>query len=264
MTNLKSPVCLLLALSILIMADVAHAQSVTSSALTGSVESQAEATPLRGAQIELVHEPTGSTYEFTTGESGRFRFTGLRPGGPYTVIVSRSGFQSARNEGITLGLQQTATLNIRLQQLSGEEKEPVYELEAFEVIGEDQNLVFIESNQGTSTRIDSETIRSLPSVTRSLSDITRLDPRIVVYDRDSGQVSAGGRNTRYNSLLIDGVPTNDSFGLSESGLPALKQPFSLDSIAEVSVQHSPYSVENAGFTGAAFMPTIGMRTWWAI
>jgi hypothetical protein len=71
------------------------------------------------------------------------------------------------------------------------------------------------------------------------------------FDEDSGTLSAGGKNTRYNSLLIDGVPTNDSFGLSDSGLPALKQPFSLEAIAEVSVQISPYSVENAGFTGAA-------------
>jgi hypothetical protein len=61
----------------------------------------------------------------------------------------------------------------------------------------------------------------------------------------------GGKNTRYNSLLIDGVPTNDSFGLSESGLPALKQPLSLESIAEISVQLSPYTLERAGFTGAS-------------
>jgi hypothetical protein len=74
---------------------------------------------------------------------------------------------------------------------------------------------------------------------------------MATFDEDSGTVSAAGKNTRYNSLLIDGVPTNDSFGLSESGLPALKQPFSLEAISEVSVQISPYTVENAGFTGAS-------------
>jgi len=91
----------------------------------------------------------------------------------------------------------------------------------------------------------------LPTVTRSLTDFTRLDPRISVYDRDSGAISASGSNTRYNSLLIDGVPTNDTFGLNANGLPSLKQPFSLDAISEISVQLSPYSVEEAGFTGAA-------------
>lgn len=238
-------------LGLLIAPSVLFGQSVTSSALAGSIRSEAGTEPLSGVNIQLVHNPTGSSYGFVTDSSGRFRFTGLRPGGPYTINVRKQGYLSAREEGITLGLQQTATLNIRMKESDREGEEPVFELEAFEVIGEEQNLVFIESNQGTNTRIDAETIRSIPSVTRSLSDITRLDPRMAVYDRDSGQVSAGGRNTRYNSLLIDGVPTNDSFGISASGLPALKQPFALDSIAEISVQHSPYSVENAGFTGAA-------------
>ncbi|HKJ90698.1 MAG TPA: hypothetical protein VJ960_06160, partial [Oceanipulchritudo sp.] len=129
--------------------------------------------------------------------------------------------------------------------------EEVFELEAFEVSAVDQSLIFMSSNQGSGSVIEEEAIRNIPSITRSISDIAKLDSRIAVFDKESGQLSAGGKNTRYNSLLIDGVPTNDSFGISESGLPALKQPFSLEAIAEVSVQFSPYSVENAGFTGAA-------------
>jgi hypothetical protein len=240
-----------LCLLLLLVTTTGHAQSVTSSALSGRVYQTDNGAAIADTDVTLVHEPTGSVYSAQADEDGRYWFRGLRPGGPYTVSFQKSGFKPLRSGNVTLALQQTGTLDAGLESLSSEQRDMVFDLDAFEVVATDQNLVFIESNQGSSTRIDLETINTVPTVTRSLSDIARLDSRMAVYDRDSGQISAGGHNTRYNSLLIDGVPTNDSFGLSESGLPALKQPFSLESVAEVHIQHSPYSVENAGFTGAA-------------
>jgi outer membrane receptor protein involved in Fe transport len=236
----------------------AYGQSVTSSGAAGKITDQVTGDAIPNANILLRHEPTGTTQSANTGLDGRYRFTGMRPGGPYTLEVRKSGYQPLRQTKIQLGLQQTVTLDVKLPPAQPTSKRPqgdegeeqVFELDEFTVNASDQNLVFVESNQGTNTRIDLETINRIPTVQRSLSDIARLDSRIAV-DRETGQISAGGRNTRYNSLLIDGVPTNDSFGLSESGLPALKQPFSLESIAEVKIAHSPYSVENAGFTGAA-------------
>lgn len=249
MKSIRFPVFLVLALLGVVSLS---AQSVTSSGAVGLVSRVDDGRGLSGAQVTLLHEPTGSEYSALADEDGRFRFTGLRPGGPYTLTARMSGFIPSRETDIIIGLQQTATLEVRLRtQPPSSGEDPIFDLEAFEVVASEQSLVFVESNQGASTRISLDTISTLPSVTRSLSDIARLDSRMAVFDRDSGQLSAGGRNTRYNSLLIDGVPTNDSFGLSESGLPALKQPFSLESIAEVQVQHSPYTVENAGFTGAA-------------
>ncbi|MEX0330433.1 MAG: TonB-dependent receptor [Puniceicoccaceae bacterium] len=221
-------------------------QDVTTSNMAGTIMDSTGA-PVSNAQVRATHVPTGTSYSARTSDKGHFRMGGMRVGGPYRVEVEAIGFDPGVRDGISLGLQQTTDVNMRLRA----EGEEVFELEAFEVMAEDQSLIFISSNQGSGSRVSEEEIRNIPSVTRSLSDIAKLDSRIAVFDRDSGQLSAGGKNTRYNSLLIDGVPTNDSFGLSESGLPALKQPFSLEAIAEVSVQFSPYSVENAGFTGAA-------------
>lgn len=223
-----------------------HGQGTTSSSMAGIVL-DADGSPIGGAILTAVHEPTGTRYRIEAGSTGRYRQTGMRIGGPYRVRVQAAGYESATREGITLGLQKTTDVDFRLRAAG----EAVFDLEAFEVTAEDRSLVFVSSNQGSGSLIDEETIRNIPSVTRSLSDIAKLDSRMAVFDKNSGQLSAGGKNTRYNSLLIDGVPTNDSFGISESGLPALKQPFSLEAISEVSVQLSPYSVENAGFTGAA-------------
>lgn len=223
-----------------------HAQSVTSAGIGGRILDTTN-NPIEGARVTALHEPTGASYTEITGANGRFRFHGLRIGGPYRITVSSSGLRTASEGDIHLALGQTRTVDITLYFDDAD----LIELDAFEVVADDHSFVFSSDFMGSGTTLDSEAIAMLPTVTRSLSDITRLDPRIAIYDRDTGQISAGGKNTRYNSLLIDGVPTNDTFGLSPSGLPALKQPFSLEAIAEVSVRLSPYDVSASGFTGAS-------------
>lgn len=235
----------LFAAGFLLASTFTHAQSVTSSGM-GGVVLDPGGDALADVTVTAVHEPSGSRFRARTNNSGRYTMRGLRIGGPYTVTFRGPDGSETIRRGINLNLQQKRTLNVTLQ-TAGD----VFELEAFEVVSNELSSVFNENKQGSSSVIGSGDISMLPTVSRSLNDIVRLDPRMASYDRDSGTVSAGGKNTRYNSLLIDGVPTNDSFGLSKSGLPALKQPFSLESIAEISIQISPYSVENAGFTGAA-------------
>lgn len=223
-----------------------HGQGVTSSGLGGLVMAP-DGAPAGQVTVRAVHEPSGTVFATTSNADGRYRLFGMRVGGPYSVSFSGPDGDSALRSGITLNLQQERILNVRLQSGDGD----VFELEAFEVVSDELSSVFNETKQGSGSVITSADLSRLPSVSRSLNDIVRLDPRMSVFDRDNGTVSAGGKNFRYNTLLIDGVPTNDSFGLSDSGLPALKQPFSLESISEISVQISPYTVENAGFTGAS-------------
>ncbi|MCC5806117.1 MAG: TonB-dependent receptor [Opitutales bacterium] len=221
-------------------------QSVTSSGLGGRVFDFG-GRPVAGATVEVLHEETGGVQTVVTESNGRYRLLGLRVGGPYRITVTAPGYMPASEPNVYLALGQTRTVDVTL----ADDDADIFELDAFEVSGRDQSFLFSSDFMGSGTTLDGEAIAALPSVTRSLSDITRMDPRIAIYDRDTGQISAGGKNTRYNSLLIDGVPTNDTFGLSPSGLPALKQPFSLEAIAEVSVRLSPYDVERAGFTGAS-------------
>ena len=223
----------------------AFGQSSTSSAIGGLI-TDAEGNPLADVRVRLVHEPTDTVVTITTNEAGRYSMRGLRVGGPYRINVSAPGYVRQQQTEIFLPLAGERTVNLRLA-----EDNEVIDLEAFVVETSPDDYLFGENIQGSAFTITEDTLRTLPTIQRSISDFTRLNSRVAVFDRDSGQLSAGGKNTRYNSLLIDGVPTNDSFGLSASGLPALKQPFSLEAISEVSVAISPYNVENAGFTGAA-------------
>jgi hypothetical protein len=74
----------------------AVAQTTTSS-LNGVIydENNVE---LPGANVILVHEPTGTKYGAATNLDGRFNLVNLRVGGPYTVTVSYVVYQEQLEE----------------------------------------------------------------------------------------------------------------------------------------------------------------------
>src|SRR5690606_14241745 len=88
-------------------------------------------------------------------------------------------------------------------------------------------------------------ITTLPTISRSLTDFTRLTPQ-------SNGNNFAGKDGRFNNLQVDGANLNNNFGLSSDLLPGGQgnQPISLDAIEEVSVNIAPFDVRQAGFTGA--------------
>jgi outer membrane receptor for ferrienterochelin and colicin len=94
-----------------------------------------------------------------------------------------------------------------------------------------------------------ETIESLPTISRDIRDIARLDPLVTVDETNGGAISIAGTNNRYNSLTIDGIKFNDLFGLNANGFPSQRSPISVDALETLSVEVAPYDVEFSGFTG---------------
>lgn len=231
-------------------------QGYTSSAISGVVYGRG-GTPAADVTVVVTHVPTQTSIETQSNSEGRYYVSGLRPGGPYEVTVEEVDGLAPKVRGIQLDLQRTSNVNLFYPSTGADtDEEPSFELEELTVTAaESVDYVFNSSNQGSGSVFDADSISALPTVTRSISDIARLDSRVAVFDRDSGAISAGGKNTRYNSLLIDGIPVNDTYGLSDNGLPSLNQPFSLEAIDQVSVQLSPYTVKYAGFTGASIAAT---------
>jgi TonB-dependent Receptor Plug Domain. len=89
----------------------------------------------------------------------------------------------------------------------------------------------------------------MPSISRSVSDFTRLVPQAA---SSNGGTSFSGTNNRYNSFQVDGVVNNDVFGLAGTGTnggQAGIQPISLDAIEQIQVVIAPYDVRQSGFTG---------------
>jgi outer membrane receptor for ferrienterochelin and colicin len=214
----------------------------TSASLSGRVTDPSGA-PIAGASVEIVHQPSGSRRTVATDAEGRFSAAGLRVGGPYTISSQASGKESAEQTNVFLNLDEVSSLSLVM---GGEPTS----LDAVEVSATAIALTFSPDNMGARTNITKDEIESFPSISRSLQDYVRFDPRIVQTDKERGQISAAGQNNRYNNIKIDGVPTNDQFGLNDSGLPSLNQPISIDWIQEFNVGISNYDVTQSDFTGA--------------
>jgi hypothetical protein len=217
------------------MAAPAMAQNTTS-AISGRV-TDASGKAVAGASVSILHTPSGSVSTGTTDSEGRYAARGLRTGGPYTITI-RQGAQTETREGITLALAETLNLDATLGTAT------------VVVTGQAGGQTFNRSNMGAGTQLGSAQISALPSIQRNLQDYARTDPRIAQTDKDRGEISALGQNSRFNSITIDGVNTNDPFGLESNNLPTLKQPISMDAIQSVQINVSNFDVTQKGYTGA--------------
>ncbi|HRQ66077.1 MAG TPA: carboxypeptidase-like regulatory domain-containing protein, partial [Xanthomonadaceae bacterium] len=176
---------------------------------------------LEGVSVELVHVPSGTRSRTTTDADGRWSARGLRVGGPYTLSASREGLQTTVQEDLYFLLGETGTVNVTLERTA--------ELGRVVVTGVALSDVFDPMKMGAGTNVTRQQIEALPSISRNIQDYMRTDPRISQVDKERGEISAGGQNTRFNNIRIDGVSTNDAFGLEANNLPTDRQPISIDS-----------------------------------
>ena len=208
----------------------------TTAALGGRVIG-AEGAPLAGTTVTVVHVESGSIYTLVTDNEGRYASRGLRPGGPYTITFTKGG-QTDKREGVFLALAETSTIDAQL---------PVAQIV---VTGRAASDRFGKERMGAGTSIGSRELNAGASIARNLQDYARTDPRLSQTDKERGEISAAGQNSRYNSITIDGLNISDTFGLEANTLPTAKQPVSIDAIESVQVNISNYDVTQKGYTGA--------------
>ena len=221
-------VAVLLTLSLTAMAQI------TTSSMAGKVTlDDANAEEVIGATVVAVHEPSGTRYTAVTNTSGRFSINGMRTGGPYEVTISYIGFQPKTVKGIVLQLAETYNLNIKLSEDA---------TELAEVVVSGKASKFAAEKTGAATNINSSQITNLPTVSRSITDVTRLSP----YGGNG--MSFAGSDGRTANFTVDGANFNNNFGLS-SNLPGGGNPISIDAIEELQVVISPYDVRQTNFIG---------------
>ena len=221
-------VALLLMLSSAVMAQI------TTSSMAGKVTfDDADGEEVIGATIVAVHEPSGTRYTAVTNVSGRFSIQGMRTGGPYEVTVSYIGYQPKVVKGVTLQLAETYNLSVSIS-----EDENVLT----EVVVSGRASKFAAEKTGASTNITSAQITNMPTVSRSITDFTRLSP----YGGNG--MSFAGADGRTANFTVDGANFNNNFGLS-SNLPGGGNPISIDAIEEMQVVVSPFDVRQTNFIG---------------
>jgi len=211
------------------------AQGVTTSSVNGKVTDQNGA-GLPGANIVATHTPSGTTYGTTTLNDGRYTIPGMRIGGPYTVKISFVGYQEKTITDVYLSLGSATNLSAQLNEQTTELGEIV--------VSGAKGDIFSSDRTGAATNITKQALATMPTISRSINDFTRLTPQA------SGRGFVGA-DARFNNITIDGSYFNNSFGLADQpGGRTGSTPVSLDAIEEVQVNIAPYDVRQAGFVGA--------------
>ena len=220
-----------MAAALMLISAAASAQ-ITTSAMSGKVtDSDNEA--VIGATVQAIHTPSGTSYGAITNMDGRYSIEGMRAGGPYKVVISYIGYQTATYENITLSLAQTYALNHQLRESSELLEEVVISATATK---------FNTVKTGAATNINNSQIAALPTVNRNITDVTRLSP----YGGNG--MSFAGSDGRTANFTVDGANFNNNFGLSDN-LPGGGNPISIDAIEEMQVVISPFDVRQNNFIG---------------
>ena len=218
----------------------------TSGALQGRVLLN-DKEPLAGATVVVIHQPSGTRYTTTTSRTGNYYLPGLRIGGPYQVQVSYTGMETRIRDSVQVTLGDAVTLDVSLAEKRTQLSEVVIvggkKAPAANIYGAGQN-------------ISREQVRDMPTISRSITDITRMVPQ------SSKDNSFEGTNFRYNNVTIDGAINNDAIGFTPSlggqtgtsnmpGSSTRTTPISLDAIEDMQVYVAPFDVTLGNFTGGS-------------
>ena len=223
---------LLLSLAAVLAAVSASAQ-ITTSSMNGKVaDSNGSAIP--GVAVVAVHTPSGTQYFAVTNSEGAFYINGMRAGGPYTVEASCLGYKNVTYTDVTLQLAEATALNFTMPDDS--------EVLAEAVVISNALSKFSTEKTGAATNINNAQIVNLPTVSREITDVTRLSP----YGGNG--MTFAGADGRTANFTVDGANFNNNFGLS-SNLPGGGNPISIDAIEELQVVISPFDVRQTNFIG---------------
>ncbi len=220
----------------LALASGAFAQEITGS-LHGRITST-EGAPVGGGTVVVTHVPTGTSTTVSTNADGSFSATGLRVGGPYSVKVTASGYEGAKAEVPSIGVGAAEDVDVSLRPSTSE----------VVVVAQATPRQY---KIGPSSNFNATQIETLPTITRDLKDIARIDAFATIDPSNSDALSFAGTNTRFNQLTVDGIRQNDDFGLNNNGYPTQRSPISLEVLQALQVSVAPYSVLNNGFLGGS-------------
>ncbi|TPN87655.1 TonB-dependent receptor [Aquimarina algicola] len=223
-----------------------YAQGVTTSSINGKIIDNT-GSPMPGANIVAIHNPTGTKYGVTTDFDGFYRISNMRVGGPYTITISYVGFKEVKKEGLFLQLGQSERISVQME----EEADALEEV----IITAQANSVFDSGKTGSETTVTRRQLNTIPNTSRSISEFVRITPQARLAEGDDGfNFSIAGQNNRFNGIYVDGAVNNDAFGLAGSGTNGGQtgiNPFTIDAIETIQINVAPFDVKQSGFAGGA-------------
>jgi len=185
-----------------------------------------------GAMVVIRNGETGLTRSLQTSNEGRY-LANLLPVGPYTVTVTKAGYQTASNIKVNLNLGDAAPLTIKL----APETSAVVEVVA--------SGAQVDSERASAAAIVSpDNLTNLPVFNRNFTNLATLAPQVVV-DSSRGNLAIAGQRGVNTSINIDGGDNNEPFFGGATGAAEGKTPFtiSIEAIREYQVVTDGASAE---------------------
>ncbi len=225
-----------------------QAQSTTSK-ITGHVSDGEEA--ISEAVVTAVHLPTNTTFYAISNKKGNYVIYNVIAGGPYEIRIEKTGYQTAKREGLYAPVSEAVIANIEIRKSTV----TLGEVAIYNTSDEKGDI----QHSGAATHLSREEIESIPTASRSLNEVMKLTPQSAVMG--SG-LAVGGGNYRSSAITLDGATFNNVFG-SGSNLPGGGSPISLDAIDQITINLTPFDVRNNGFTGSVINITTkrGTNQW---
>ncbi len=227
----------------LLPAAPAAAQGVTTAAIGGTVTGE-DGAPIENVTVTVTNNATGIVNGSLTDTRGNYLVPGLQIGGPYTVVAGAGGlgYQEESRSGIRLTLGQRLDLDFRLA------------TQAVQVAGITATInttdqIINPSRTGQQTLVTENLIENTPSIGRNFTDFVDFSP---LAGTGGGATAIAQSNNRFNNIQIDGVVTQDLFGLGSTGQPggqAGARSISIEAVKEYQIIAAPFDVRQSGFTG---------------
>jgi hypothetical protein len=174
------------------------------------------------AQITVTDTDTGAISHVVTTKAGVYSALELSPG-HYKVAVDATGFRSYVREGLTVDVQQNATINVKM--LVGEASQTVEVSAATSLIDTTdattgqvlttQEVQDLPNNGRTPLGFARDEYGAVPKAKHAQSSV---DP---TAQQTADDISLGGGNSASNEVLVNGIPDFQDSGRNVAFSPAL-------------------------------------------
>jgi hypothetical protein len=211
-----------------------HGQEFRATLMGRVLDAAGAAVP--GAKVRVTNAGTGESRDVTTDSQGNYLAPLLNPA-TYNVKAEAQGFKTAVQEGLQLAVNQTATLDLKLEvgamttQVTVTAEAPLLEA----------------ANADRGGVIDEESVKEFPLNTRNPFMLAMLAPGVnfdgeLIYQRpfDNGAIAEWSINgsQRKNEFLLDGAPNN-----AQAGGNNIAYVPPVDSVQEFKIQSNSYDAQ---------------------
>ena len=215
--SLASKIACFVLLPCLFVVQLSTAQNQSSASLNGVVE-DATGAVISGVKVTLTNVETGVAQSRATNGAGLYAFSNILPGS-YTLVAVHEGFGTEERPNLVLEVNQTATINFKMQVGSTSTK----------VLVSGQAVELETSTAEVGDVIGTKEVLDLPLNGRNFTELLLLSPGVSALNPlqnaggPAGAIGAfvypaiNGQSNRSNMFLLDGInnygPSNDTSGV---------------------------------------------------